>query len=452
MLKKNQEFELTIDGMTAQGSGVGHYDGLAVFVANTAEGDRILCHIIKAKKNYAVGKVVKILDPSPDRTESDCPVSDQCGGCCYRQIAYEAELRIKAQKVQDSFTRIGHLEGLSYQPILGCDVREGYRNKAQYPVAAIPGHGPRIGFYAANSHRVVEGMDCRLQPPVFAHVLRLIRGWMMQFGITCYDERYHKGLLRHIYLRQGIRTGELMVCMVVNGTNLPHSFDLLRLLRDDIEEFRTLIVNYNTKKTNVILGGEEEVLYGEGFITDILLGKRFRISPRSFFQVNTLQAEVLYSKAAELAQLTPSDTLLDLYCGTGTIGLTMADRVKKLYGAEIVPAAVEDARRNAAANGISNAEFLCGDAAEAAAEFRSRGIHPDVILVDPPRKGLSPALIQTISEMGPKRTVYVSCDPATLARDCARFAELGWQVRTVCPVDMFPRTAHVETVVLLSRA
>lgn len=450
MLKKNQEFNLKITGMSNEGSGVGHYDGIAVFVNNTAVGDVILCHIIKAKKNYAVGKAMKILEPSPDRIPSDCDVSLQCGGCCYRHVSYPAELSYKEQKVRDAFQRIGHLD-VDIQPILGCQEQIGYRNKAQYPVAMVPGHGPQMGFFAKNSHRIVPCMDCRLQPPVFEHVLKIIRAWMMHYGITSYDERAHKGLIRHIYLRQGCYTGELMVCLVVNGRNVPNTYQLIRELRDSIPEFKTFILNYNTAKTNVIMGKDEEVLFGEGFIRDHLLGCTFRISPKSFYQVNTKQAEVLYSKAAELAQLTKDDILMDLYCGTGTIGLTMASHVKKLYGVEIVPEAVHDAWKNADENSIANAEFICGDAAKAADQLQHDGVKPDVILVDPPRKGLTESLVHTIADFDPKRVVYVSCDPATLARDCARFRDLGWETNTVCPVDMFPRTAHVENVVLLER-
>lgn len=450
MLKKNQEIELHIDGMSTMGSGVGHYDGLAVFVNNTAVGDTVLCHIIKAKKNYAIGKLVRVISPSEDRTEPDCPVSLRCGGCCYRHVSYDAELRYKEQKVVDAFTRIGHLN-VELEPILGSEEQIAYRNKAQYPVADFPGKGPQFGFYATSSHRIVPCMDCRLQPPGFAQVLKIIREWMVRYNISSYDERTHTGLIRHIYLRQGHYSKELMVCLVVNGRNVPQTYPLIRTLRDEVPNFCTFLLNYNTEKTNVILGKEQEVLFGEGFIRDRLLNCTFRVSPQSFYQVNTAQAEVLYRKAAELAGLQPDDILLDLYCGTGTIGLTMADKVKKLYGVEIVPEAIADARRNAAENGITNAEFFCGDSAMASEQLLHDGVSPDVILVDPPRKGLSPDLIRTISEWDPKRVVYVSCDPATLARDCARFQELGWETRRVCPVDMFPRTAHVETVVLMTR-
>ena len=314
---------------------------------------------------------------------------------------------------------------------------------------------PTFGFYAPNTHRVVPCEDCLLQPELFGDVLTVVREWVIRRGITVYDEATHRGLLRHVYIRKGHYSGQVMVCLVVNGAptvSVPRTSFLADALRDTIPGFRTLSVNYNPAKTNVILGKETEVLYGDGFIEDELLGCTFRLSPRSFYQVNTPQAEVLYRLAADRAGLTGNEVLLDLYCGTGTIGLTMADRCSRLYGVEIVPEAVEDAQRNAAANGTTNATFFCGDAAGAAARLKADGVRADVILVDPPRKGLSEALVQTIADLDPKRVVYISCDPATLARDCARFADQGWHIAgPVQPVDLFPRTSHVETVVTLTK-
>lgn len=465
MLKKNDEIRLTIDAMTAEGSGIGRHDGMAVFVPNTAVGDTVLCHIIKAKKNYAVGKAFKVFTASKDRVEPDCPVAAQCGGCCYRHVTYEAELSYKHRRVADAFERIGHLE-VDVLPVHGSDETLRYRNKAQFPVQLDRNMNPVMGFYASNTHRVVPCENCVLQPELFGDVLTVVREWIIRRGITVYDEQTHKGLLRHVYIRQGHYSHELMVCLVVNGegprtTPVPRVSFLVDALKDTIPGFRTLSINYNPSKTNVILGDETEVVYGDGFIEDTLLGCTFRISPKSFYQVNTPQAEVLYSIAAEKA-FGPADgtdkapagkpVLLDLYCGTGTIGLTMADRCSRLYGVEIVPEAVEDANRNAAANGIDNATFLCGDAADAAARLRADGVKADIILVDPPRKGLSEALIQTIADFDPEKIVYISCDPATLARDCARFAEKGWYIAEgVQPVDLFPRTAHVENVCLLKK-
>ena len=465
MLKKNDEIRLTIDAMTAEGSGIGRYDGMAVFVPNTAVGDTVLCHIIKAKKNYAVGKAFKVFTASKDRVEPDCPVAAQCGGCCYRHVTYEAELSYKHRRVADAFERIGHLE-VDVLPVRGSDETLRYRNKAQFPVQLDRNMNPIMGFYASNTHRVVPCENCVLQPERFGDVLTVVREWIIRRGITVYDEQTHKGLLRHVYIRQGHYSHELMVCLVVNGegprsTPVPRVSFLVDALKDTIPGFKTLSINYNPAKTNVILGDETEVVYGDGFIEDTLLDCTFRISPKSFYQVNTPQAEVLYSIAAEKA-FGPADgtdkapagkpVLLDLYCGTGTIGLTMAGRCSRLYGVEIVPEAVEDAKRNAAANGIDNATFLCGDAADAAARLRADGVKADIILVDPPRKGLSEPLIQTIADFDPEKIVYISCDPATLARDCARFAEKGWYIAEgVQPVDLFPRTAHVENVCLLKK-
>ncbi len=449
MITKNQEFELRITDMSAEGSGIGHHDGEAVFVPHTAVGDLILCHIVKTKKTYAFGKALDILEPSADRIEPDCDVSSQCGGCCYRHMTYEAELRVKQKRVEDAMQRLARID-TDVLPILGSEKQVSYRNKAQYPVQAGGAKGLQIGFYGLHSHRIVPCMDCLLQPALFYDVLTILRDWILRYKIPIYDEQRHKGLLRHIYLRRGAHTGELMVCLVINGTNVPHAFQLTETLKADLPDFKTLVVNYNTADTNVILGEDCETLYGDGFIRDTMLGISFRVSPLSFYQVNTPQAERLYQIAADFAQLTPEDTLLDLYCGIGTIGLTMADKVRQVYGVEVIPDAVLDAKRNAKENDIENAEFFCGDAAAAAVRLRSKGIQPDVIVVDPPRKGLDPVLIGTIADMAPSRVVYVSCDPGTLARDCARFAEQGYIARKIQPVDLFPRTAHVETVVLMT--
>lgn len=451
MLQKNQEIPLTVDGMSAEGTGVGHHEGQAVFVSGTAVGDTVLCHIIKAKKNYAVGKAVAVLTASPDRVAPDCPVAGKCGGCCYRHLSYEAELRIKQQRVEDAFRRIAHLE-TPVSDIVGSAETLRYRNKAQFPVGTGRDGSPLIGFYAFNSHRIVPTEDCLLQPPAFKQVTDLCRHWMITNKLSAYNEETRKGLLRHLYVRQGYYSKELMVCLVVNSKmhRPAHVTELVEMLRS-VDGFKTLVVNYNSENTNVILGKDSEIIFGNGYIEDTLRGCTFRISPRSFYQVNTAQTELLYACAEDFASLSPDDVLLDLYCGTGTIGLTMAKHVKKLYGVEIVPEAVEDAKQNAAANQIQNAAFLCGDASHAAEALHKDGVQANVILVDPPRKGLTEDLIHTISNFDPKRVVYVSCDPATLARDCARFAELGYVTQKIQPVDMFPRTAHVETVCLLVR-
>ncbi len=449
MLRKNDDIEISIDGMSAEGSGVGRYEGQAVFVNGTAVGDIASVHIIKAKKNYAVGKINKIITPSKDRVMSLCPVSEKCGGCCFRHISYDAELRIKEQKVRDAFQRIGHLD-IGISDIIGSPQTEHYRNKAQYPVGTDTRNGsPLIGFYAFNSHRIVPCTNCLLQPEVFKDILEAVSNWMTDFRVSAYDESKKQGLLRHIYIRRAHFTGEIMVCLVINGEGIPHESELIEELRASIPDFKTFVININKSSTNVIMGDTCKTLYGDGFITDTLLGCRFKISPLSFYQVNSEQCEVLYKKAAEYADLHGDELLLDLYCGTGTIGLTMADRVSRLIGVEIIPDAVQNAKENAETNGFSNAEFFCGDASLIAQKLKNEDTKPDIILIDPPRKGMSDGLVDTVNEMAPKRVVYISCDPATLARDCARFAKLGWEVKKVQPVDMFPHTAHVETVCLL---
>lgn len=447
MLNKNQDIKLHIEGMTAEGQGVGHFDGQAVFVKDSAIGDDLDVHIILAKKTYAIGKINRILEPSLDRQELDCAVAGKCGGCAYRHINYEAELRLKAQRVEDAFSRLGHLD-VKFDPIVGSQI-DGYRNKAQYPVSRdTRDNEPLIGFYAFNTHRIVPSLDCKLQSPIFFDVLTIVKNWMAEHNISTYDETKHRGLLRHIYIRHAKFTGEVMVCLVINGDSIPNEVELIDELTTGIPKLKTVVLNINKDNSNVVLGRANKVLFGDGYINEKILGKTFRISPLSFFQVNSKQCEVLYKNAALFAGLTGDETLLDLYCGTGTIGLTMADDVKRLVGVEIVPQAIEDAKINAKVNGIENAEFYCGDAAEVATKL---DIKPDVVIVDPPRKGMAESLIDTVVSMEPSRIVYISCDPATLARDCARFASRGYRTLRARPIDMFPRTAHVETVALLAK-
>ncbi len=449
ILKKNDIITLTVTGITSEGSGVGHVNGMAVFVTGAAVGDVAECVVIKAKSNYAIGKIQKIVTPSEDRTPSDCSVYPKCGGCAFRHMTYEAELRHKEQRVKDAFSRIGHLD-VPVQPIRGGDHYNHYRNKAQYPVATQNGR-LIAGFYAPYSHRVIGCRSCLLQPAEFESLLKVIARWAERYKIPTYDERSRKGLLRHIYLRKGFGTGEIMVCLVINGERLFKAKELVSALLKENENIKTVLVNRNTEDTNVILGKETDALYGPGYIEDVLCGKRFRISPLSFYQVNHDQAQRLYAQAAEFALEGGAKTIVDLYCGAGTIGLTMADRVEKLIGVEIVPEAVEDAKINAKLNGVTNAEFICGDAAKAAGTLRERGVKPDAVILDPPRKGCDEALLNTVAGMAPERIVYVSCDPATLARDCALLETLGYKTQTAVPFDLFPRTRHVETVVLMTK-
>lgn len=449
MLKKNEEFNLKITGYTSEGGGVGKFDGQAVFVENTAIGDEILCHIIKAKNTYAIGKAMKIIKPSKSRIEPECEAFKSCGGCSFAHIKYEEELKAKEQKVIDAFKRIGGISP-KFAPIIPSPETTRYRNKAQYPVRRENGI-LNIGFYAKKSHRVIDGGDCLLQPVEFTEIIEVFRKWINDNNITVYSENTNLGLLRHIYLRKAFATDEIMVCVVINGKTLPCYENLLSELKS-VDGFKTLVLNMNRQNTNVVLGDECISLYGDGYITDILCGVKVKISPLSFYQVNRNGAERLYNKAAEYAGLTGEEDILDLYCGTGTIGLSMAQKVKSLIGVEIIPEAIEDAKTNAELNNIKNARFICGDASLAAEKLKDDGITPQVIILDPPRKGCAEELLKTVAQINPQKIVYVSCDPATLARDCARLLELGYAVNEVTPVDMFPRTSHVESVALLTQS
>ncbi len=447
-MQKNDEIPLIIEDYTSEGNGVGRVDGLAVFVPNTAIGDTIRCRIIKIKPHYAIGKCMEIAAPSKDRIKPDCPVFSQCGGCAFRHISYDAELAHKEKRVKEAFRRLSHMD-VPLEPILGAERIDGYRNKAQYPVA-VENNEVKIGFYAPRSHRVIDSCGCALQPPEFAQAAKLLKAFIKKHNVSVYDETTGRGLIRHLYLRKAFATGELMVCVVINGKDLLHGQSLLETLKD-LSGFKTLLLNTNTDDTNVVLGARCKTLYGDGFITDELCGLRIKLSPLSFYQVNHEQAERLYKTAAAFAAPKPTDTLLDLYCGAGTIGLSMAGGVKQLIGVEIVPDAVRDALENAAINGIKNARFLCADAAVAAKTLEEEGTTPDTVILDPPRKGCDKELLETIAAMNPEKIVYVSCDPATLARDCAILTELGYTVKRAAPVDMFPRTPHMECVVLMSR-
>ncbi len=445
---KNDEFNLNITGYTAEGGGVGKYNGQAIFVENTAVGDEILCHIIKAKKNYAIGKAIKILKPAKCRIEPQCDAFKSCGGCSFAHITYEEELRLKAQKVKDAFLHIGGLSPV-FEDIIPSPATVRYRNKAQYPVRRENGV-LNIGFYAKKSHRVIDGGDCLLQPDDFTEITEIIRKWIQVNNITVYSEGTGKGLIRHIYLRKAFKTNEILVCLVINGETIPYAEALVEALKE-VDGFKTLILNINKEKTNVVLGKECKTLYGKGCITDILCNVKVKISPLSFYQVNRDGAELLYNKALEYASASEDEDILDLYCGTGTIGLSMANSVKSVIGVEIVSEAIEDAILNAKENNFNNTRFICGDASVAAKMLQDEGIHPQTVILDPPRKGCSEELLNTVSKIAPKKIVYVSCDPATLARDAKRLLNLGYEVQKVTPVDMFPRTSHVETVALLSR-
>ncbi len=450
-MKKNDILTLDITSISSEGSGVARtQDGIAVFVPNSAVGDKLSVRIVKVNKSYAFGRIEIILSPSDDRIDGGCSVGAKCGGCVYSHISYEAELKSKEQRVKDAFTRIAKMD-IPLNPIVSDGRYSRYRNKAMIPVGLDKDGKVIMGFYSKHSHRIVPCIDCKLQPTCFINATEIMKDYITVNGVSVYDEKTGKGLIRHLYLRLAENTQQLMIVLVVNGSELPFEAQLVESFKSQLPMLKSVVLNTNTHDTNVVLGEHSRTLYGDGYITDILCGLEFAISPESFYQVNRNTAQLLYSKAADYADLDRCEVLLDLYCGTGTIGLSMAHRVKKLIGVEIVPKAVDDARKNAELNKISNARFICGDSAKASEALNAEGIKPDTVIIDPPRKGCDKNLIKTVADFDPKRIVYVSCDPATLARDLVLFREAGYKAMEATPVDMFPRTAHVETVVRLDR-
>ena len=448
MLIKNQVYEAVISDYTAEGQAIAKIEGCAVFIPNGIVGEKCLVRIEKVQKTWAAGKMTQILEPSPHRVNRECPVAKLCGGCDFWHMDYEEETRLKADRVRQALNRIGG-ENLEEMPILAAPTCRGYRNKAQYPVSSQKGRA-YAGFFKAGTHQVVENDRCLILPEETDRVKKLVIDYVNHYRISAYDEVAHKGLLRHIYVRRGAVSGQILVCLVVNGRKLPHPETLIEKLKT-VPGFATLVLSVNTKKGNTVLGDENITLYGPGYIEDTLCGLTFRLSPHSFYQVNHHQAQRLYEAAIEQAQITKDDLVLDLYCGVGTITLCMAKAAGKVIGVEVVEQAVQDARENAVRNGIENAEFFCGDAGKAALELENRGIRPDVAVVDPPRKGLSADAIEALARMQPRRIVYVSCDPATLARDVALLKQRGYRLENAMAADLFPRCSHVETIVLLSK-
>ena len=453
-LQKNQILTLRIERLSSDGSGVAHSaDGEAVFVPGTAPGDEARVRIVKDCGRYAFGILDELLTPSPDRVPVDCPVAGPCGGCSLRHLDYAAELRAKQESVLDAFRRIGGLE-VPVLDILPSPEVDRYRNKVQFPVGVDKNGAPCIGFYAGRTHRIVPCPDCKLQPGVLNEIGNALCAFFAQQGIRPYDEQIGKGLVRHIFLRRGAHSGQIMVCLVCTRAKLPHAEQLCTALREQFPAISTILLNVNAKNTNVILGSENHILYGPGYIEDSLCGVPVRLGPLSFYQVNTLAAERLYGVAAQYAQLTPDDTLLDLYCGMGTIGLSMADQCRELIGVEIVPEAIESAKANAARMGeavAAKSRFFCADAGQAATQLAAEGLHPDIVMLDPPRKGCDEATLSAVVRMAPRRVVYVSCNPATAARDAAWLEKNGYHAEKVQPVDLFPRTKHVEAVLLLTK-
>ena len=453
-LQKNQILTLCIERLSSDGSGVAHSpDGETVFVPGAAPGDEADVRIVKDCKRYAFGILDHLRTPSPDRIPVDCAVAGPCGGCSLRHLDYTAELRAKQENVTDAFRRIGGLD----VPVLDiCPSPEvdRYRNKVQFPVGLDKNGNPCIGFYAGRTHRIVPCPDCKLQPGVLNDIGNALCRFFAENGIQPYNEETGRGLVRHIFLRRGAHSGQIMVCLVCTRPNFPHADALCTRLREQFADIATILLNVNSKNTNVILGTETHTLYGPGYIEDTLCGVPVQLGPLSFYQVNTLAAERLYGIAAQYAQLTPDDLLLDLYCGMGTIGLSMVDHCRELVGVEIVPEAIESAKANAARMGDAVAAkscFFCADAGQAATRLAAEGLHPDVVMLDPPRKGCDEATLSAVVRMAPRRVVYVSCNPATAARDAAWLEQNGYHAEKVQPVDLFPRTKHCECVIALSK-
>ena len=443
-LLKNQVHTVTITGYSAEGLGVARIDGQVVFVHGGIRGEVCTVRILKVLKQLAFGRVEEILEESPARRAPDCPHFPACGGCALRHISYAEELDAKRQWVEDALRRVGGVE--TEVGILGADAVDGYRNKAIFPVSPAG----QAGFYRARSHDVIPAVDCCLQTSQANAVAQAVEAYLREEGVPAYDERSGQGLLRHIYVRTS-QAGRTLVCLAVNGASLPREAALAERIRRACPQVIGVVLNTNTRDTNVVLGDAYRTIWGEDTLTDTLCGLSVRLSVPSFYQVNRAQAERLYQKAVEFAGLTGCETVLELYCGAGTITMVMARHAARVIGAEIVPEAVENAQANARANGVENVSFLTGDAGAVAAKFAAEHLQPDVVVVDPPRKGLEDGVATSIAAMGPERVVYVSCNPGTLARDVKRFRGEGYSLVRAAAVDMFPRTVHVETVVLLSK-
>ncbi len=449
-MKKNDEFVLKIEDMSVNGEGIGRYEGMTFFVKDAVIGDLARVGVTKLKKSYGYARLIEIVDPSPDRVAPVCAFSRQCGGCQLQALSYEKQLEFKQRVVESDLRRIGGFDDIPMEPIIGMEEPYHYRNKAQFPIGTDRDGNIITGFYAGRSHRIVPNRDCALGVPVNRRILDIVIGYMERRGIPAYDETTGNGLIRHVLIRYGFSTGEILVCLIINGNELPHEDELIREL-SSLPGMTGICININTARGNVILGNETRVLWGQGFITDYIEDIRFRISPVSFYQVNPVQTEVMYRLASEYADLAGSETVWDLFCGIGTISLILAGNAGQVYGVETVPQAVEDARLNAWINGIANVEFFNGKSEEVFPELCGKeGLAcPDVVILDPPRKGCDEKLLMTLTRESPDRIVYVSCDPATLARDVKILCDGGYRLARVRPVDNFCQTVHIETVVLL---
>jgi len=451
-VKKNEQYEMTITDLGTNGEGIGKIDGFTYFVEGALPGERVKILAVKVKKSYGYGKLLEVLAPSPHRVEPGCPVYARCGGCTLQHLSYEAQLEWKTKLVKDALERIGGVGNPLVTHCVGMKEPFAYRNKAQFPIRTVNGL-PAAGFFSARSHKLVPVDDCAIQHPVNGDILRILQSFLAEFGIPCYDENTHTGVVRHVLTRCAFCTGEVMVCIVVNAKKLPHAETLAERLNEALGgKLAGLVLNMNRARTNVILGQETLALWGKASITDFIDGLRFEISPLSFFQVNPVQTEILYATALALADVRPADTVADIYCGIGTMSLLFAQKAKTVVGVELVPQAIADAEANAAANGITNVSFVADYAEKALpAIAQERGEGFDIIVLDPPRRGCDAAVLDAAAALAPRTIVYVSCDPGTLARDVKHLAALGYALGDVRPVDMFPQTTHVETVVLLSK-
>lgn len=452
-IKKNDEFIVDIHDIGDRGEGIGKYQGYTLFINNVTIADKVKVKVMKTKKNYGFARLLEVIEPSPYRVKPKCEIADKCGGCTLQHLKYEKQLEFKQKKVIDCLERIGgfDLSSVELKPIIGMEDPYYYRNKAQLPVGKNKEGQVLMGFYAKRTHSIINMEKCYIQSDINDDIFRVVGNFIKKYNISIYDEKTHEGLLRHIITRVGFTTKELMVCLVINGRNLPKEDKLIKELTK-IPGMTNISLNYNYENTNVIMGEEVKTIWGKDFITDYIGDIKYQISPSSFYQVNPIQTKVLYEIALEYAELTGKETIWDLYCGIGTISLFMARKAKQVYGVEIVEDAVFDARKNAKINNIENAQFFVGAAEEVLPrKHKEDSLYADVIVVDPPRKGCDESLLDTIVEMKPEKVVYVSCDPATLARDLKYLSEIGYKLVKVQPVDQFPHTVHVELVALMSR-
>lgn len=452
-LIKNDIVQIVIEDVNINGDGIGKYNGIAIFVPKSAVGDHVEVKIIKEAKNYLVGKVNKYLELSPDRTEPDCVYYSRCGGCAFRHVSYPAELKIKEKHVFDCLSRLGGFKNLKTEKIIGSEKIIGYRNKAQIPFGIDNKKNIISGFFKSRSHDINDCNNCKLHPKIFDDITHHVKTWMKENKISPYSEASHTGTIRHIYIRSNSDSTEIMVCLVVNHKGKFDSKNLVEILTKKFKNISGIIINYNTEKTNVILGKHFQTIYGKSYITDNLCGLRFNISPESFYQINHAQTENLYNLALEYAKLNKNQNLIDFYCGIGTIGMTMASKVNHVTGTEIISKAVNNAKENAKINNIENIDFICADSTEIIKNLSIKNLNYDVVVVDPPRKGCSEKFIENLVKISPDTIVYISCNPATLAKDLKKLFELtnDYNFKKICPVDLFPRTKHVETIVVLKK-